>query len=346
MDRIESGLVGTLGIGRYVHQGLVSVDGNSYAFTTVGGYYPIGPIYFRAANLLVANAELFDFSTVIDTKLKDHVREMERILCGKEGVVFLYETEEGSYTYSHQDIFDGGLTLGTGPKRPGYFLPWTIGTLIAMQEYASVIQGKTFVDLGSRNALIANASLSLSATQAIVIENDPVKVDFIGWPARERFDLPEKANLVDINLHINNPKAKIRRCYCDFIDMPATLDECVVAYNLSFFGIPYHNHAPEQLGWGASVADLGAYTTLMKQATMESILEDILAKFPNVVLVIAAGGHEGSPEEKLMEDAARLNLYKVGRVPIPVYNRGSRMEGVKPSTFINPTVVFKRSHVG
>jgi hypothetical protein len=321
----------------------------------------VGPVYFRAGDIFVLNATSWvspkggdDGDWRQHKEQKEH--ELQRLLKRYPDVIKLYESASdhhngGWIPYTHSRHVSG---------RP-YWLPHTIGILIAMQANREVIQGHTFIDAFSRNGLMANAAYILGASNTVVIENDPQEVNtsYLRNSIKD-VELPETTDLVRTNLMINGNLDSSRIHYTTIRQVPEEeFEDAVLSFSEYNFGFDYMEASQTDMAKARKKAPLGTlkwgswlHTTPEGKKIMaterKSLLRDIREKFRGVRWIIASGGTESDKLEdwgvtqKLIGEAKSLSLVlhsmlKI-RQPDTVFDEFS-MDSTK-QTLIMPTLTF------
>ncbi|GEM_PF-1668826 len=351
-DALEDGIIKLFYPEYGAHKNNVLVNGSEQPFTITSSHLDFQePLYFRAGNLLVLNEKIPWFSEVVQRGFEDNLKVgVNELIEDHPLKVWLHETMDfdsfpGWRTYAYQDFFTGGWKAGKWSTP--YTAPWTIGLLLAMQEYARELAGCPFADVGSRNAVIANAAVNCcEASSALAIEKEELPV-----LSRAKAE-PEATSedIIRINIALNGTSGSVSPIYRPLSEIPMSGEkDFVVAYSMESFGFPYSN-APQRLYdeyWDAlSEQDTERYRKVMAELDSfkrPSILEDILDRFPGVKIIIASGGHEEYDENQLLEESEKRGLTSLCRIPIPVLCKDNPLETPAPKNriIINPTHVFK-----
>ena len=369
-DEFEKGLIDIFDLeDHHIQQGSVRCQGRDYAYTMfqtdLQRYsWQRGPVYFRAGDIFVLNATIDPWAKV-DFNSKDYdseewrrrndrkERELQQLLKRFPKVIKLYE--------STADHGNGGwipYTSGTGISGRVFWLPHTIGVLIAMQANHNVIRGHTFIDAFSRNGLMANAAFILGASDAVVIENDYQEVDasYLHYLIKG-VKFPEKTDLIRANLIINGNLDKSKVHYKTIRQVPEDkFENAVLAYSGQDFGFDYmeasqtdranaRKQVPiETLRWEGwlSVTPQGKKIMVTERS---SLLRDIREKFKGVRWIIASGGTESGElksygvTQKLIDEAKSLNLFLHSKFEIKQSDSFNLI--IKKQTLIMPTLTFK-----
>ena len=318
------------------------IDGRKYPVTIVTDNQLGQPLCIRAGEAVVINTDAF----LLSSHFKGMSERLQRLLDKCPTSMLLHDDiirPSGWGRYTPGAFTGEGLTVSLKPIP--YILPWTIGQIIAIQEMADKITGKTFVDVGSGNAMIAIAAQKFGAHDLTLIECTPKKLP-IPEPLRGIYNLPPLVELIETNLNINGcplQQARILREY--FADVKCTaLDGGVVAYSMPSFGSPYDN-APEHIRDLSTFRDSGFnladWSDMFEKYKRPSLLRDILEKFTGVKYVIASGGH-GTDEETFIKEAMGMGLRLVGRpIRIPYLQRREMADRNGDETIIASTMVLR-----
>jgi hypothetical protein len=325
-------------------KGRVHLGDETYAYTMTRAHLGFHePVYFRAGDIFVMNPTAIDWASVTGNKeaMEEALSQYSKIIQLKE---YPSEDGRGGWTLYSNDAMFGG--------RSQCYLPNVIGILIAMQNMKDQIKGNPFVDLGSRNGLLANAALMLGASEAILIDND-IPTPRISRSSFERYHLSASDNLIDINLKINGTQDRATICTDNFSEIPnLKLKNAVLAYNFPDFGYEYYNAKESELYELQKLAELGTSVKdefkQFEKTKRESLIRDIMDKFRNLKWIIASGGieeHEtalsGSYKKRLIDEAKSLSLELNATVRIPQHVEGYHLENTPDATVIMPTMVFK-----
>ncbi|MBF0216146.1 MAG: iron-containing alcohol dehydrogenase [Candidatus Omnitrophica bacterium] len=330
-------------------RGSVLYNGERYAFTRCSGTTRAeGPVYFRAGDMFVLNAAARSGS-----------REplVDLLLSKYRNVVKLYEeiAPEGHY---------GWFPYKAGKYISGrsYYLDSTIGQLIAMQAERKNIEGHTFIDAFSRNAVIGNAAFLLGASDVVCIENDPQAVDTreLGTRRSDK-DFPQKTDLVTANLIINGNLERSRIYNTTIRNVPEReYKNAILAFSFEKFGYGYletsyseylaaEKEQPERLRKYGDWLDETPRGKAIMATKRESLIGDIRRTFPGVNVIIASGGVEARKIDnygitnKIIREAASLGMklreLLEMNIDDEIWDDGSLIE--RKQQLVMPTLVFR-----
>lgn len=277
----------------------------SYPVTLTGGDFRVDSPYFRVGKYLVLDPNL----TLSDHDLPPDERfDAEAFLrrgMQLDEVIFLSDDRNPSYRYS-EDL-----------ERDGYFLPNTAGCMLALHELGPELAGRTLVDVGSRNLLVANTGLREGAARCIAIEPERenaycFKSELFG------IDLEEQCvgDRMILNAQFNRTadRISIRQCNLGRCEVQR-VEGGIAVFNFPDYGRWYVDATPEERDAGAMRFSGGmilGYGNLEKK----SLFEDVVRIFEGVDYVIASGGARcpARPEviidrsDWILEEADRLGF--------------------------------------
>ncbi len=350
----------------HVHQGSVRYKGRQYPYTLFENdftrYDPrLGPVYFRAGDIFVLNAAIEPHTK----KYSDQERgrkhdeqkklELQHLLKRFPNVIRLYEPIGEWRAYRTSAVVSSRI----------YYLPATIGVLIAMQADRKAIQGHTFIDAFSRNGLMANAAFLLGASDVVINENDPQSISTLflrnlGIIAKS-VKLPETSDLIRVNLAINGNLDNSRVYYRTIRQVPETeFKDAVLAYNARNFGFKYMEASkadiekakrsvpPATRKWDVWL-DATSQGEKIRATERPSLLRDIRNRFKGVSWIIVSGGAEVNQlkshgvTQKIIDEAESLSLNLHSRLEIrqPDISVDDYNLTTKKQTLIMPTLTFK-----
>ncbi|MBF0386793.1 MAG: hypothetical protein HQL20_02940 [Candidatus Omnitrophica bacterium] len=292
--------------------GVVDIGPRRFKYTMSTKYQ--SPIYFRAGDIFVVNDE--DLRGRAGWLNSKRVAALASLLKKYPKVIRLHETM-ASPTGGWNSYVQGG----TSPN----YIENTIGVLILMQSIQEDISGKTVIDLGSRNALIANAGFLLGAQKVVLVENDVQNVRLLPGEGKQYgLDGFDSIDLMRLNLLINGNSARELEIFeRGLAEVPqADRRGAVLIFNFPDYGYGYqkasatktYNQYLEQLrkGQGRSFGALGVAvmgSSMKKTARPRSLLRDSLKVFGKSGILIAGGGKGvGRYHDQLISEAKRLGL--------------------------------------
>lgn len=330
-DDFENALIDFLYFNpRAMIQGKANYQGHEYSYTLgTSASFLNGVPYFRAGDYFVINARLPSAAASIRGSAQwyrgepqDPVeiaqREFETLLSRYPKIIWSDETSEGWDSYNYR-------------VTENQFAAETVSAMIALQAQQQDIKDKPFVDIGSRNGFLGILALQLGASEAVLIENDPVNLPPGHKYTLKSFGSPEAGDLISLNLMLNHQTSKARIIYSGFhevVDTTPYLQTPNIAFNLPNFGIDY-SIVPNSKRRNANLQ------------TRPSMLADVMEKIPTANLIFAGGGvvndredfNQNSQVKSLRKKAQELGLIEEGIVNVP-----SQVQDYKPH---NPVFIFR-----
>ncbi|MDD4956949.1 MAG: hypothetical protein PHQ61_04800 [Candidatus Omnitrophica bacterium] len=275
-----------------VFRGETMVGGHNYKYSMTSYDRAIGePVYFRAGDIFVINPNALTAAISLGKE-----KEFEALLKKYPMHVFLSENDDGEgwRNYSHKVI---GRESGAFVDQLS-LLPSVIGILLVVQSERGEITGRTFVDIGSRNGLLANAALKLGAARAVLIENNvPAVRPALPERIARMSGITKEDDILDMNVKLNGMSGKAEIFREDLGNVPAqTMAGAVLCYDFPDAGFDY--------------TDSGEDKT--------SLIADIANKFPEPAMIIAGGGRNKEKED-LKKEAVRIGFVPAGEVAIPYH---------------------------
>ncbi len=303
----------------------VEIGVHSYpvTLTTSGDWHESHP-YFRVGRYVVVHPDLGFYHPHAMDLLSTDLTFSEMVQRSNE-LVFLCDNRHPS------------LHLNTSLDASNYYFPNTVGCMVAVQELGSLLAGRTVVDVGSRNGLLAVVALREGAASALAIENDRASVSLLvkeqfSWVSPETFEYEDR---ISINLALNRAESSVEVIRSTLGSVPVReLAGGVAIFNFPDYGMGFYDDEHGQLCTDnprrGSRASLGYDRT--KGTFRESLIGDVTQKFPGLEYVIASGGSRlrNDPElmidrsEELISHAEKLGWHLEQRIAVahPV-GRGS-----------------------
>ena len=324
---------------RFIKKNTTQIKGVKYKYTMTcrGDKHPL---YFRAGDWFVINPEVL---TEAESAGKNE--DLNKLLAQYDKYVYFAETNAkyGWPAYGYQNHSttkeedDYCASMGFEGEVPYYVLPNAIQMILAMQLSENEIRGKTVVEIGSRNALAGLIALKMGASRAILIEKEIPKAIkdnncateesrfWISWVlanklglTKEEFEYGPDRNLIEVNLKINGFEEKAEIFEGNFAEAPSIDDRDIfVIYDLPMFGVPYENDYLDEKElksyikrWGDNREELlkKSRQLFVKGVKRESILADILEKYPNTRWVISGCDLDREDKKTTLENAKCLGL--------------------------------------
>ncbi len=292
-DSIEDTLIAILPSENYDTLALeVSAGKATYPVTMMRGlgFHDV-PYYFRAGRYLVINPCL-DLYGARDEGFNyaDFFERLKQV----EEVLFV----AGEW---RQEMMWQRLTA-----TKGYYLPNTIGCMLALQSLGDELSGRTVLDVGSGNALLSMLALREGAKSAIAIECESREARVVAHRHfRDRFseEVAQDEKLC-LNTQLNRLHEKIEIVTSTIENLaPRTVEGGIAVLNFPRFGMSYMDATDDQVRKSAKHFGNGmiAYYDIKSR---ESVLKDILEKFSGVETVIVSGGSHCRGDSYLDSDNA------------------------------------------